>query len=62
MAMMGQPVEITISFSDYQKTDFGYVVARKIDTDMGGNFSFSATVTKVEINKEVDPKIFEMPK
>ncbi|MCW3120301.1 MAG: outer rane lipoproteinsorting protein [Chitinophagaceae bacterium] len=60
--MMGQPVEITISFSDYQKTDFGYVIPHKIDTDMGGNFSFSATVNKVEINKEVDPKIFEMPK
>ena len=60
--MMGQTVEITISFSDYQKTDFGFVIAHKIDTDMGGNFSFSATVKKVEINKEVDPKIFEMPK
>lgn len=60
--MMGQPVEITVSFSDYQKTDFGYVIPHKIDTDMGGNFSFSATVNKVEINKEIDPKIFEMPK
>ncbi len=60
--MMGQPVEISISFSDYQKTDFGYVIAHKIDTDMGGNFSFSATVNKIEINKEIDPKIFEMPK
>ena len=60
--MMGQPVEITISFSDYQKTDYGFVIAHKIDTDMGGNFSFSATVNKVEINKEIDPKIFEMPK
>ena len=60
--MMGQPVEITVSFSDYQKTDFGYVLPHKIDTDMGGSFSFSATVTKVEINKEIDPKIFEMPK
>ena len=60
--MMGQPVEITVSFSDYQKTDFGYVMAHKIDTDMGGNFSFSATVNKIEINKEIDPKIFEMPK
>ncbi len=59
--MMGQPVEITISFSDYQKTDFGYVIPHKIDTDMGGNFSFSATINKVEINKEIDPKIFEMP-
>ena len=60
--MMGQPVVITISFSDYQKTDFGYVVPHKIETDMGGNFSFSATINKVEINKEIDPKIFEMPK
>jgi len=60
--MMGQPVEITVSFSDYQKTDFGYVMPHKIDTDMGGNFSFSATVNKIEINKEIDPKIFEMPK
>ncbi|MES1221748.1 MAG: hypothetical protein ABUT20_39990 [Bacteroidota bacterium] len=60
--MMGQKVEITISFSDYQKTDYGYVLAHKIDTDMGGNFSFSATVNKVEINKDIDPKIFEMPK
>jgi hypothetical protein len=59
--MMGQKVEITISFSDYQKTDFGYVIAHKMDTDMGGNFSFSATVNKVEINKEIDPKIFDMP-
>lgn len=59
--MMGQRVEITISFSDYQKTDFGYVIAHKIDTDMGGNFSFSTTVNKVEINKEIDPKIFDMP-
>ena len=59
--MMGQPVVITISFSDYQKTDFGYVIPHKIDTDMGGNFSFSATVNKIEINKEIDPKIFEMP-
>ena len=59
---MGQPVEITISFSDYQKTDFGYVIPHKIDTDMGGNFSFSATVNKVEINKEIDPEIFDMPK
>ena len=59
--MQGQKVEITISFSDYQKTDFGYVVPHKIDTDMGGNFSFSTTINKVEINKEIDPKIFDMP-
>ena len=59
--MMGQKVEITISFSDYQKTDFGFVMAHKIETNMGENFSFSTTVNKVEINKEIDPKIFDMP-
>ena len=59
--MMGQEVKITISFSDYQTTDFGYVIAHKINTDMGGNYSFSATVNKVEINKEIDPEIFDMP-
>lgn len=59
--MMGQSVEITISLSDYKKTDFGYIVPHKITTDMGASFSFSATVNKVEINKEIDPKIFDMP-
>jgi hypothetical protein len=60
--MMGQPVEITVSFSDHKKGDNGYVMPYKLDTDFGGQFSFSATVKKVEFNKDIDPKIFEMPK
>jgi hypothetical protein len=59
--MQGQEIEVTINFSDYQKTDFGFVVPHTIATDMG-NFQLSATISKVVVNKDVDPKIFEMPK
>jgi hypothetical protein len=59
--MMGQPIEITISYSDYKKTDFGIVVPYARTVDFGG-FALSYKVTKVEVNKELDPKIFEMPK
>jgi len=59
--MQGQEIEVTINFSDYQKTDFGFVVPHTIATDMG-NFQLSATISKVVVNKDVDPKIFDMPK
>ena len=59
--MNGQEIEMTINFSDYKKTDFGFVVPHTIQTDMG-NFQLSATITKVVVNKDVDPKIFDMPK
>lgn len=58
--MMGQPVEITVSFSDYKKTDYGIVVAYSRSTDLGG-FAFTTKVNKVEVNKDIDPKIFDMP-
>lgn len=59
--MMGQEVEMTISFSDYKKTDFGYVIPYTVATDFGGQFQMTSTTKKAEINKEVDPKVFEMP-
>jgi hypothetical protein len=59
--MMGQPVDVTITFSDYKKTDFGIVLPFAKTTDLGG-FSLSSKVNKVEVNKEIDPKIFEMSK
>ncbi len=57
--MMGQEVDITIKLSDYKKTD-GYAIPYAIDTDLG-QFSLSTTVKKVELNKPVDPAIFNMP-
>jgi hypothetical protein len=58
---MGQDVEITITPSNYKKTDFGNTLPNNIDTDYGGQFQLTIVVKKVEINKAVDPKIFDMP-
>lgn len=60
--MQGQPVDITTSFSDYRKTDAGYMIPYAMDLDFGGQFSLSIAVKKVEVNKTIDPGIFEMPK
>ena len=59
--MMGQPVDVTTSFSDYKKTEFGIVLPYAKTIDLGA-FSLTSRVNKVEVNKEIDPKIFEMPK
>jgi hypothetical protein len=59
--VMGQAVDITTTYSDYKKTDFGimYPYAKNIDTGM---FQLAQKVEKVEVNKAIDPKIFDMPK
>ena len=59
--MMGQPVDVTTTYSDYKKTDFGIVMAFAKNIDMG-MFQLSSKVNKVEVNKEIDPKIFEIGK
>lgn len=59
--MMGQQVEVTITYSDYKKTDVGLQIPYTRNVDMG-MFQLAYTVSKVEVNKEIDPKIFEMPK
>lgn len=60
--MQDQEVEITSTFSDYRKTDAGYVFPYSIDVDFGGQFSLSISVKKIDFNKPIDPAIFEMPK
>ena len=60
--MQGQDVDITSTFADYRKTDTGYLLPYSIDMDFGGQFSFSITVKKIELNKTIDPAVFEMPK
>jgi outer membrane lipoprotein-sorting protein len=56
----GQDVETTLVFSDYKKTDFGYVSAGTTELNLPQGFSVTIKAKKVEINKEIDPKIFEM--
>ena len=59
--IQGQQTSITISYSDYKKTDFGVFVPYTVGIDMG-QFNLKNTTTKVEFNKSVDPTIFDMPK
>ena len=58
--MMGQPVTITIAYSNFQKTDFGIVMPYTANIDMQ-QFALTMNTKKVEVNKEIDPKIFDMP-
>lgn len=60
--MGGQSGELSINFSDYKKTDFGNVIPYTMETTLPQGFSFTSSIKKVEVNKDVDPKIFEMPK
>jgi hypothetical protein len=59
--MMGQAVTVTTTYSNYQKTDYGIVLPYSANVDMG-QFALTINTKKVEVNKEIDPRIFELPK
>jgi hypothetical protein len=59
--MQGQDVDITTKFSDYRKTDAGYLIPYAIDVDFGGQFGLSIAVKTVTVNKPVDAAMFAMP-
>ncbi len=59
--VQGQPTNVVTTYSDYTKTDFGIFVPYMVGIDMG-QFNLKNTTTKVEVNKTVDPSIFDMPK
>ena len=59
--MQGQMVETISSYSDYKEVD-GITLPHTISVDVGGGmFVMSSIVTKVEVNKTVDPAIFIKP-
>lgn len=60
--MMGQQMEVTTSYADYKKTDYGWVVPQAMEVSFGGQFSITAKVNKVEVNPTVDAAVFEMKK
>ena len=59
---MPRDMEITRSYSNFQKTDYGYILPFTIDINYGGSFNVTSTVKKVQVNKDIDAKIFDMPK
>ena len=58
----GQEGETIVTFSDYKKTDFGYVFPMGQQITLPQGISLNITHKKVEVNKDIDPKVFEMPK
>jgi|SRR6185312_2932207 len=61
-SMMGQTMEVVTTFSDFKKSDFGIVFPNTTEISFGGQFDITSRIKKLDINQEVDPKIFEMPK
>ena len=59
--VMGQSVDVTTTFSDYKKTDFGIMLPYAKNIDMG-MFQLAQKTEKAEVNKEIDTKIFAIPK
>jgi hypothetical protein len=60
-SMGGQDFEINITFSDYRKTDSGYILAFN-STLVVPQATLMTTVSKVTVNTQIDPTIFNMPK
>ena len=58
----GMDVETSLVFSNYKKTDYGFVAPTNTEISMGQGFTLNLTNKKLEINKEVDMNLFEMPK
>jgi hypothetical protein len=57
----GHDIEITTVFSDYKKTGDGFVIPFSQEVTLPG-LTFTIRSKSVEINKEIDPGIFEKPK
>jgi outer membrane lipoprotein-sorting protein len=56
--VMGQEQEVTVGFSDFKKTEDGYVFPYSTSNAFGQGDT--STLTKIEINKPVDEKLFKV--
>lgn len=57
----GQKVETTIAYSDYEKTEYGFMMARKVEVTVPQGYTITMNQTKIEVNKDIDPRIFDKP-
>jgi hypothetical protein len=60
--MMGQTMEVTYTYSNFKKVEPGIVFPHSTEISYGGQFNITSTVNKIEVNKKIDPTIFDMPK
>jgi outer membrane lipoprotein-sorting protein len=60
--MMGQDMDVKTTCSDYTKTDYGFVVPKTIQVNIGDQFTMTTKLDKFEVNQPVDASIFEMKK
>lgn len=60
--MMGQQMEVTVSYADFKKTDYGWVVPQTTEINMGGQFAITSKLKNIEVNAPVDASLFEMKK
>ena len=58
----GQKTDVTTTYSDYVKSDAGWLYPQTVGIDFGGNFQMTSKVSKMEINPTIDAGIFEMKK
>jgi hypothetical protein len=61
MSVNGQDMDRTITFSDYKKTDVGFVMPYSQQVVLP-QVTLNITNKKIEVNKDIDPAIFEKPK
>ena len=57
-----QTIDITNVYSNYKKSDYGWVIPMTMEINYGGQFSMTANTAKVEVNTPVDATVFEMKK
>jgi hypothetical protein len=60
-SVQGQTMTITMHFGDYRKTDAGLLVPWSWIQDLP-QYTLTFTTKSVDVNKTIDPAIFDMPK
>jgi hypothetical protein len=61
ISMQGQEIETSITYSDYKKLDNGYMLSYTQQITLP-QITLNLTEKKVELNKTIDPTVFDMPK
>jgi hypothetical protein len=57
----GQEVEMAVNYSNYKDSGNGYLIPFTTETEMGNGMKVVGTITAAEVDKAVDPAIFNKP-